>query len=116
MTIWATVLAFLAAGDALVLREKAGVAGRYVRLLDLLDADRLGEAARMELGEVYLGCAPEEGKSRTITAEEIRKELQISLGALHTYCSRLHKKLNADDRVGLVLKVVRFVLSGRACH
>ena len=53
---------------------------------------------------------------RGLRRKEIRQELDISLGALHTYCNRLHKKMPANDRVGLILKVVRFVLTNRACH
>jgi flagella basal body P-ring formation protein FlgA len=72
----AALLAAVVGTDTLVLKEKAGVAGRYVRLLDILDADRLGEATRLQVEGVYLGRAPEEGRTRTITAEEVRRELE----------------------------------------
>ncbi len=76
MTAALLVLGLLAAGDPLVLREQARVAGRWVRLSDLLDADRSGPAARERAGEVWLGRSPEEGSVRIVTVAEIRRELE----------------------------------------
>ena len=61
--------------DTVALKEKASVSGRWVRVIDLLD-DRTDAAARLKIADVYVGRAPEEGKSRTITVEEIRRELE----------------------------------------
>ncbi len=78
MTILASVLMLLsmAMGETVVLKEKALVGGRFVKLADLLDADRSGDAARAQFAEIYLGRAPSEGQTRTITLDEIRRELE----------------------------------------
>lgn len=76
MTILVSLLALAESGDLAVLREKARSAGPWVRLVDLLDEERTPAGARAKLGEVYLGRAPEEGKSRVITVDEIRRELE----------------------------------------
>ncbi len=76
MTLLLSVMVTCAGGDAVVLKEKARAAGRYVRLLDLVDGDRLAEPARRGLAPVFLGRAPEEGQSRIITADEVRAELE----------------------------------------
>jgi flagella basal body P-ring formation protein FlgA len=68
--------ALLISGETLVLKEKAAVPGRWVRLLDLLDLGRTSEAARLQAAGVYLGAAPEEGRTRTILAEEVARELE----------------------------------------
>lgn len=65
----------LALGDTLVLKEKAGVAGRFVTLLEVVDTDQLSMRGREELKYVYLGRAPETG-DREITAEDVRAELR----------------------------------------
>lgn len=70
------VLGVASTGDALVLREQARVGGRWVRLLDLVDADRSGPAACQRVGEVWLGRSPEEGSARIITVVEIHRELE----------------------------------------
>jgi flagella basal body P-ring formation protein FlgA len=70
------VLGLLAAGDAMVLREQARVGGRWVRLSDLLDAERSGPAARASAADVWLGRAPEGEARRVVTAAEIRRELE----------------------------------------
>ncbi len=77
MTLAILLFAATGAGETLVLKERAGVESRHVRLLDLLEPDRLTGAARVLLAGVYLGRAPEDGKTRTITAEEIRRELEV---------------------------------------
>ena len=59
--------------ETISLKEKANVSGRWVRVLDLVDADA---SVRLRLADVYLGRAPEEGKTRTITLDEIRRELE----------------------------------------
>lgn len=76
MTLAALVLMLLGAGETVVLKEQARVGGRFVKLADLVDQDRSADAARARLADVYLGRAPEEGKSRTITLDEIRRELE----------------------------------------
>jgi flagella basal body P-ring formation protein FlgA len=76
MTMLLSLGAFLFAGETLVLRKDARVAGRWVRLSDLLEAGKTTEAARLQAGGVYLGRAPEEGRSRTITAAEVSRELE----------------------------------------
>jgi hypothetical protein len=65
------------AGDTVVLKESARVETRYVRLLDLVEVDRLGEESRRRLDGVYLGRAPEDGAARTIGVGEIRRELEV---------------------------------------
>ncbi len=72
----ALLMALPGASETLVLKEKARTPGRYVRLVDLLDPASLGEAARARLEGVYLGRAAEEGKTRVITVDEIKKELE----------------------------------------
>ena len=47
--------------------------------------------------------------SRDLPRKVIARELHISLGAVHTYCNRLHKKTNANGRVALLLQVIRFL-------
>jgi flagella basal body P-ring formation protein FlgA len=59
--------------ETISLKEKANVAGRWVRVIDVIDADA---GTRRRLADVYLGRAPEEGQSRTITLDEIRRELE----------------------------------------
>jgi hypothetical protein len=75
MTLMLAALTALGGGELLVLREKAPVTGKYIPLLSLVQTERLSEASRRCLATVYLGCAPEAGKSRTITAGRIRREL-----------------------------------------
>lgn len=75
MTIALALLALIGA-DTIALKDKASVSGRWVRALDLVDADRSDAAARLRLADIYLGRAPEEGKTRTITLDEIRRELE----------------------------------------
>ena len=41
--------------EIVALKEKANVAGRWVRILDLIDADA---AVRLRLADIYLGRAP----------------------------------------------------------
>lgn len=68
-------LALMLGSDTIALKEKASVSGRWVRVIDLLD-DRTDESARLRIADIYLGRAPEEGKTRVITIEEIRRELE----------------------------------------
>lgn len=63
----------LLAGETVILKEKATVGGRWVRVLDLLDAR---SDARAAFSDLYLGRAPEEGQSRIVTADEIRREME----------------------------------------
>jgi flagella basal body P-ring formation protein FlgA len=65
-------LVLLLAGDAVVLKEKVAVSGRWVRAVDLVDSK---SAALSAFADVYLGRSPEEGETRIITVEEIRREL-----------------------------------------
>lgn len=62
--------------EIIALKEKANVAGRWIRVIDLIDADRTDAAARVRLADIYLGRAPEEGTTRTISLDEIRRELE----------------------------------------
>jgi len=59
--------------EIVALKEKANVSGRWIRAIDLIDAD---PAVRLRLADVYLGRAPLEGATRTITLDEIRRELE----------------------------------------
>jgi flagella basal body P-ring formation protein FlgA len=70
-----SVLLLLGA-EAIALREKATVNGRWVRVVDLLDPDLTDPNTRARVAEIYVGRAPEEGRTRTITAAEIRRELE----------------------------------------
>jgi len=70
-----SVLILLGA-EAIALKEKAVVHGRWVRIIDLLDADRSDPATRARIAELYIGRAPEEGQTRVISAAEIRRELE----------------------------------------
>jgi len=72
----ALLLLTLLESDTIALKEKATVSGRWVRVIDLVDADRSDAAARLRIAEIYLGRAPEEGKTRTVTLDEIRRELE----------------------------------------
>ena len=60
----------LISSGELALKENARVQGRFVRLSDLL---RSGHAP----ADVWLGRAPEEGTSRVIAADDIRRELEL---------------------------------------
>jgi hypothetical protein len=73
----ALLLAVLASGETIVLRESAHAEGRYVRLLECVEAEWLGEETRRLLGSVYLGRAPEDGQVRALTVEEIQRELEL---------------------------------------
>lgn len=70
-----SVLILLGA-EAIALKEKAVVNGRWVRIIDLLDTDRTDPATRARIADLYVGRAPEEGQIRTISAAEIRRELE----------------------------------------
>lgn len=76
MTILASVLMLLSMGETVVLKEKARAGGRFLRLSDLVDLDRSGDAARARVAEVYLGRAPADGETRIVTLDEIRRELE----------------------------------------
>ena len=75
MTIALLVLTLLDV-DTIVLKEKANVSGRWVRVIDLVDPDHSDPAARLRIADIYLGRAPGEGKTRTVTLDEIRRELE----------------------------------------
>ena len=64
----AVLIVFIPSNDVVVLKESARVSGRFVRLADLVET---GTAA-----EIYLGRSPEEGRTRVVTVEEIRRELE----------------------------------------
>jgi flagella basal body P-ring formation protein FlgA len=76
VTSLAGLVMVLSAGDTVVLKETARVSGRFVRLVDLMDADHSGDAARAQAVEVYLGRSPEEGQTRVVTVDEIRREME----------------------------------------
>ena len=72
------LLAALLAGDpadTLALRETARCEGRFVKLADLVDAVALRDDVRASLAGVYLGRAPAAGRSRVVTAADVRREL-----------------------------------------
>ncbi len=66
----------LLGAEAIALREKVTVSGRWVRVVDLLDADRTDPNTRARVADIYVGRSPEEGQTRTIRAAEIRRELE----------------------------------------
>ncbi len=66
----------LLGAEAIALREKVSVNGRWVRVVDLLDADRTDPTTRARVADIYVGRSPEEGQTRTISAAEIRRELE----------------------------------------
>jgi flagella basal body P-ring formation protein FlgA len=72
----ALAILLLLGAEAIALREKATVNGRWVRVVDLLDPDLTDPNTRARVAEIYVGRAPEEGRTRTITAAEIRRELE----------------------------------------
>jgi len=47
--------------------------------------------------------------TRDLPRKAIAQQLHLSIGAVHTYCDRLHKKLNAKDRVALLLRIIQFL-------
>jgi hypothetical protein len=72
------LLALLALGDpaeTLSLRETAKAEGRFVKLSDLVEAAGLREDVRASLAGVYLGRAPAAGRSRVVSAADVRREL-----------------------------------------
>jgi flagella basal body P-ring formation protein FlgA len=72
----ALVLACATGSDELVLKEKARIQGRFVKLVDLLEPARGSEAARRSVADVWLGRSPRDGEVRRIGADEIRRELE----------------------------------------
>src|SRR5262249_48955783 len=70
-------LLILLGAESIALKEKATVPGRWVRVVDLIDLDRTDPATRAKIADIHVGRAPEEGQTRTIRAEEIRRELAI---------------------------------------
>ncbi len=77
MTLAAWALAVLATGDTLVLKESARLEGRFVRVIDLVEAGTLDEVSRAALSGIYLGRVPEAGQTRIIPADEIRRVLEF---------------------------------------
>ncbi|MBI3858380.1 MAG: flagellar basal body P-ring formation protein FlgA [Planctomycetes bacterium] len=71
----ALTLLMVLGSETIALKEKASVSGRWVRVIDLLD-ETTDNAARLKIADLYLGRAPEEGKTRTITVDEIRREME----------------------------------------
>ena len=69
-------LLILLGAEAIALKEKATVNGRWVRVIDLIDADRTDPATQSKIAELYVGRSPEEGQTRRISADEIRRELE----------------------------------------
>jgi flagella basal body P-ring formation protein FlgA len=69
-------LLILLGAEAIALKEKVTVHGRWVRIIDLVDSDRTDPATRVRIADLYVGRAPEEGETRTIGADEIRRELE----------------------------------------
>jgi len=58
----ALALLALIGADTIALKDKAIVSGRWVRALDLVDAERSDAAARLRLADIYLGRAPRTGR------------------------------------------------------
>ena len=69
-------LLILLGAEAIALKEKVTVHGRWVRVIDLVDPERTDPATRARIADLYVGRAPEEGQTRTIGADEIRRELE----------------------------------------
>jgi flagella basal body P-ring formation protein FlgA len=59
----------LTASGELALKERARVEGRFVRLADVVRGDAPAD--------VWLGRAPEEGRTRAISADDVRRELAL---------------------------------------
>ena len=62
-------------GDALTLRESAKVEGRWVRLADVVETEGLREEVRASLAAGWLGRAHAAGRSRVLSAADVRREL-----------------------------------------
>jgi flagella basal body P-ring formation protein FlgA len=118
MNVALILLAHLAAGDALVLREQASVDGRWVRLSDLLDADKSGSAGLASAREIWMGRAPESGETRIVTAVEVRRELErrgIDPSAFELVGERTLLRRGADlgtdpARMALAFEIKRHLL------
>lgn len=76
MNMALTILAAVLAGDILQLKDKAQVRERYVSLLDIVDDAQLSLDAKVLARNVWLGRAPEVGKTRTIRLEDVLRELE----------------------------------------
>lgn len=74
--ILAALVLVLLPGERVVLREESAVEHRFVRLLDLVEAEGLLPESRELFSDVWLGRAPEEGEDRIVNVGEIRKELE----------------------------------------
>lgn len=109
MTIALALLA-LVGSDTIALKDKASVAGRWVRVLDLVDADRSDAAARLRIADVFLGRAPEEGKTRTITLDEIRRELDRR-GIDHSTLTWLGDRVEVSTGVSAASEALRVAVA-----
>jgi flagella basal body P-ring formation protein FlgA len=92
----------LASSGELALKDKARVQGRFVRLADIVD----GPAP----ADVWLGRAPEEGGTRTITADDVRRELELRGYALTLVGTEVVVERGADPRRGVAFEIRRAVM------
>lgn len=70
------ILAILAGPSTVALKDKATVGGEWIRMTDLLDPDRTDARALERVADLYLGRAPDAGRTRIVTIEEVRRELE----------------------------------------
>jgi flagella basal body P-ring formation protein FlgA len=86
----AALLIWLCGGADLALRSEAVVAADFVRLLDVVEEPPAGAERAAALAHVYLGRAPEPGRVRLITVDDVRAELRLrGLGGLRLSGSRV---------------------------
>lgn len=89
-------------GGWMCLREKARVQGRFVRLAEVVD----GPAP----ADVWLGRAPEQGTTRTITADEVRRELELRGYAFTLSGTAVVVERGADSRRAVAFEIRRAVM------
>ena len=58
--------------------------------------------SQRELSVLVLTC-------QGLTRKTIASRLRVTLESVNKYCDRLHKKMNAKDRVDLLCQLLRFV-------
>lgn len=97
----AAALVLFASGE-LVLKETARVRGRFVRLAEVVD----GPAP----ADVWLGRAPEEGKTRKITADDVRRELELRGYALTLAGTEVVVERGDDPRRAVAFEIRRAVM------
>lgn len=70
------LLVVVLSGDILQLKDRVQVRERYVSLLDIVDEELLSLDAKVLARRVWLGRAPEPGKTRIIRAQDVLRELE----------------------------------------